>query len=438
MVSGLWKGRWPFRSRDKPAGPSAAALDVMGDWVTWWCRLLNAFPDVEKTLAFDQAAASQYDGLAGRWTRQRGEDGYLFFSAEGHGRFSPGLPHGVRPQDVVEVDLDIDPRATPGRDQLAGFVANIELAIGSGWQTSASTTLAGARRVLDTDETSRIYGEWLASFCGGALETVGLEGVDELHADEVERRAFLCRDLLGALAFDAERRFQVYEVDALIVAHVLIVRDVCLARAVTADSPVGASAALLQATLFVLAKGLTGSADGREKATGMAMEAVTRILREGRENALTAAIESVQSEGDVLMNQALTLTDATNEPFVALLYASVPYLRAWHQLGRYLVALCEEFPAVGTPKFRREVSQARRVAEEKVIRVQDSLIENARDLFGETLGRDRDRVMGIRANEGAYAAELAAIELTVGWLRYPRGAEPYLCGQSDQLTWRQR
>ena len=97
-LRGWWKrlASSPQRRSEEPR--SSEKLDAMGDWVVSWCRLLNAFPDIEDTLAFAAAAKERTDSLIGKWFHQRGKVGYILVG-ESFGRFSPHLPDGVQLSD---------------------------------------------------------------------------------------------------------------------------------------------------------------------------------------------------------------------------------------------------------------------------------------------------------------------------------------------------
>lgn len=86
----------------------------LGEWILPWCRLLNALPEADDT-PMSRAEKQQGDTPLGKWIHYKGRDGYILSEGES-GRYSPTLPTGVRPEDVVEVD--VDSRATPGKDQL--------------------------------------------------------------------------------------------------------------------------------------------------------------------------------------------------------------------------------------------------------------------------------------------------------------------------------
>ena len=180
----------------------------------------------------------------------------------------------------------------------------------------------------------------------------------------------------------------------------MIVRNVCLAAQNTAESLDRAHAAFLDETLFVLLKAVSNSTEPERTASDMATNVVARAVRQGRERDIEMSMDSLQEEGEALLAQALNVPATDHAVFYDLLYAAVPALRGCHQIGRYVTALHEEFPAIGSPSLLRYVERARHAVEEKIIRIQDSLSEDAEDILGKSLAHHRQQVMQEVGDQG--------------------------------------
>lgn len=457
----LWKLGESSAGRSSSTHASLFAPDPLGEWLLSWCRLLNAFPDVELSLALPEAVRQQ--GVKpGQWIHARGPDGdgYILIEEES-GRYSASLPEGVRPEEVVELQLDAISR-TPAKEQLKAYIANTELALNSGRNTSAARLLAPARQLLDWAASASEYDRRIEVIVRNGLQQISpLKRSNKLSANELVSRTDFLAELLNTLVKDAGTcygrfvavepmlaidsspiaadfwsRFPPIAVDSSTYSELLMLRAVLFAIKEDAKSPKEPQFTFVDETMFAFLDVMKDRREPGARARGMANIAAVQAIKQGREHHLQRAIDSLQDEGETYITGALELGSTDHGLFFDLLCNAVPPIRAAHELTKYVDEAYRLFPKFASPSFRKFVKKARHALEEKRVRLSDSLTEDAEDIAGMLFARNRQQVVEKMASEGAAAAALQAAHFTTHKLLYPRSMEPYLLGEKSDLQWK--
>ncbi len=344
--------------------------------------------------------------FVGRYVKR--DVGYIHLKDGGlEAEFLTELPDVIAPQDVLEDPFDVT-GLTPLQDHLRRLGA----ALRDAPDVARSAELAmEVERILEACTPARSQ-EWFAEVKRRAAEVVfdpqlggGEVAAAEQFISELEKLTEWLRDqpaasgrLLGA-----------------VLALVALTR--ASATRVEADSPAQA-AALAEALTYVASSGPIPPYEVAERFS-------MRLVHDGRGAAVHAAAEQLKSRGDDLIETAL---NAELNGFYPPLYAAGSY-----ETAAWLIAVGAA-EAEEDAEVRRRWGKLAANAEERMIRISDSLEFGVRNLYGDGDRFDRERVIGIRAAEGDAAARLFAINRIANQLIYPRCALPVLLGQVSAAT----
>jgi hypothetical protein len=129
--------------------------------------------------------------------------GYILCEQVG-GRYSLNLPTGVRPEDVLELELDTHSR-TPGKERLTSHIANAELTLDSGRSSSAARLLWPARQLIDWPQSVRACDDRIEVIVKNGLRRISpLQRSDKLSPGALASQAAILAGLLNDLAKEAE------------------------------------------------------------------------------------------------------------------------------------------------------------------------------------------------------------------------------------------
>jgi hypothetical protein len=374
-------------------------------------RCLFAFDPAQAEERYAHLLARQADPIlaarfVGRYVQR--DTGYIHIQEGGvEGEFLSELPNGVGPQDVIEDPFDVTGR-TPLQDHLR--------------------TLAAALR--DAPGVARSEGlakdvETIVGACAPACS-------QEVFADVKRRAAEIVFDpgpQEGGIVAAAEQFLTELEgivgwlraqpsAGGMLLGAMLALVELTRASAARHDGTSPSRAASFGEALGYVA------AAGPMPAHEVAQAFSARLVRDGRGAAVRNATETLKARGDELIETAL---DAGLNGFYPPLFAAASYeAAAWLIAG----AAAE---AEGDKAVRRRWGKLAANAEERMVRISDSMEFSVRNLYGDGDRFDRERIVAIRAAEGEAAARLFAIN-RIAQLIYPRCALPILLGEVSAET----
>lgn len=393
-------------------------LQAFADNVIGWCRALTADPGADRTLAFERAAREA--GTPDGWVQV--DEHWYVFADDTHGRSGPALPPDVDPRTVPRIMFD--PDATPARDALAASLANVELALMEDWAVDNEEAMrAGAGHVLNWPETQRSFSEHYSAACRGAARRL-LEIAED--ADDPKLLA-PADELTQAIAYSAERAYAEFRTDASSCAWACLMRDLWLGSAGH------------RRPVLALVAGLAAAGDEsvpKDAAAHVGASFVGGVFRDTEEAWLEHMLERIGQQADNAVKHALGLPPRHAEFFNALHEAAMRQC-IWVRMLHALDALHHSTDYHGQ-RFRQLTARSSRVAQEGMVRLGQALVDDAEDLVGLALDRDRDRIAAERRRGGESSARAAALELTVHTFHYPRSLEPYLLGEPATMEWKHR
>jgi hypothetical protein len=396
-------------------------IQGLSEWSISWCRALNAFPEVETWLELSESASPE---IVGKWIREANEDGYIFVGADS-GRFSATLPDGVLPEDVVVLER-VSGR-TPGMDRLKGYLDLIEPALHDRRLTN------NAAEWLQTSQRFRMA-EGLTKrnpFPNDELLSKISSGID--RAKQTTTSKDLIETLTGifdSIAGEALTDFQSFRMDGPTYCRLLILLGF-MRNARVVDE---AQDQFNLVAIFLMP--LVGSVEIRATPDDMAKLLVVRALKSGPIELLEGVMGGLHEEGDRMIAAALNMPTLNHWEFYNTLYEASAWLRACVEMSGWIKVIFEEHPDLFAGEAQRPIIKMRHVAEEKLVRISDSLTRDALDILGLKLLRGRGQIMQKLAAEGPDIAATAVLNYTSHGFLYPRAMESYLMGQVDNVRWK--
>jgi hypothetical protein len=345
-----------------------------------------------RTAAFAQAAA----GTDVRGKYQKYLNGYIFVSPGFDGRFYRTLPEGTPPENVLT--LEVKHGQTPLRDQLV----NLGKAVQEQATTARSRDLADAImrmcEATEAEHSQRIF--FKIKQRGGQLL---LEG----NVTEVKFREFLV-----SLTDLADELRAAPAAEGFVIASLLIMHDLALALAAQfSDDSELRIRSLAHCVGFLIAPSpVSIDIVAHAYATGR--------IRNGDEAIVREVAEDLKGRGDDLIETALNAP--LDDSFYTLLYQAAAY-----EIGAWILgnAGAETNP---DPTVHKRWKKFAMNAEERLVRIQLSLLNAVANLDGGVGGEQRQRVRIERQTKGEEAATKLAEEFVDNFLYYPRAALPIL------------
>jgi hypothetical protein len=342
--------------------------------------------------ALAQAAAKT--DVRGKY--QRCLHGYIFVSPTFDGRFYRELPEGTSHEDVIA--LEVQHGQTPLLDRLM----NLGMVVREQATTDRGCHLVEAIermvRATDAEHSQQIF--FGIKQRGGQLI---------LNGDLTEAKY---QEFLESLTELAEGLRAAPAADGFTIASLLIMRNLGIAMAAkSADNPQMRVSLLAHAVGFLVAPSPSPiKAVAHGYAAGRIINGDGVVVRE--------VAEELKSQGDDLIKSARNVP--LDDSFFVLLYQAAAYETAAWLLSN---AGAEVDPDPVKCKHWRKMAMN---AEERMVRIQVSLVNAVANLDGTAGGEHRHLVRIERQTKGDAAAKKLAEEFVDNLLYYPRAGLPIL------------
>lgn len=343
----------------------------------------------------------------GKYIFRRGPqgEGYIYVRPGGMGgAYLTELPPGVPPEDVIRDESDA-PNGTPLQDRLRAILDTLS---GSADPQAADLSIA-VSRILDACRSEHEE-EWF-----NKIKAHGWTAVLSMPAESPEAVVGRAEEFLtgvSKLAWDMRAQ---PVAGAKMTAGLMIFEKLPLARAAAAQTTderarvlhcsVGYIAAPSDVPLPVVSAGLC-----------------QRTIREGGEDIVRAIADEFKEYGDCRIEDGL---DGGIAGFYPPLFEAIGHEVA----ARIMCSAAAELTS--DPDELRRWRKPGVNAEERCIRIANSLTVAVLNLDGTHLGEDRALIREIRRQDGDIAALVRARELVENLLYYPREALPILLGTED-------
>lgn len=368
----------------------------------------------ERAMAYRLALAEDPDrlnDLQGKYLKmdayRSDGDFYIHLRPNGNGLALHRLPDGVPPDDVIEDPFDVS-GARPLQERLEAIL----LTLPSDDPNAAALAIA-ISRILGAcapDHVEKIFAEVKRRGTNTVLEPAAESGGANIPQDArrfLEELGELAATLRGEPTGDGET-----------VASLLLMRDLSLALASgwgqNSDEEILSIAASVK---YIAAPTPFSMRD-------VAQSLCQRAVAQEQEPTVREVAENLKSHGDRLIEQAL---DSGLDSFYPTLYEATGYEIAAFFAAEAAASVSED------PIARKRWLKLATNAEETMTRIATSLQFAVVNLDGDFAARDALWVREKVEKDGKRAARLAATNLIINELRYPRSALPILLGESDPI-----
>jgi hypothetical protein len=293
--------------------------------------------------------------------------------------------------------------------------------------------------VLDSSTTLRLYGELYKHRCNtlGRWIFDGLNpGGPKLDAAALAERIDRCDDVMERLVLEAVTAYSEYWTDGATCASVCLAHDLWRRLRSAED----------YTPLTVLCEALIAGAradPAQDAPTIVAQKVLVPAPFVLGEDAFDGLVDRLEEVVEDLQAQALALPTVEYEAYFDGLYRTAMRTFELMQLVQRLQAIHQIKADEGidqgvwSQRFARRVERSRRLADERLVRISESLRGDPEDILGGRPNAARDAVQAIRARDGEPAARLAALQRTIHTFDFPRCLEPYLLGETEAVSWKQ-